>query len=90
MEGGSLSTRTGIASGTDRSIISGIDTTGIEPFDVISDGGVFISQNPPTVITAVGMGTISISEEHGIFSGSSILTLSVFQESFILDKMEIV
>ena len=82
VKGGNLVARTGIASGTDRSIISGIDTTGLNLLDVISDGGTLILDNPPTTITGIGIGTISISQDHGVFFGSQSITLNISREFY--------
>ena len=65
VEGGQLSSRVGILSGTDRSIISGIDTTGIEVSDFVDDAGTVI--NPGTIVTSVGLNTIGISPDHNRF-----------------------
>ena len=63
LAGGQLTTRVGIVSGANRSIISGIDTTGIEISDFVDDEGTLIS--PGTVVTSVGINSIGISNEHG-------------------------
>ena len=82
VKGGNLVSRTGIASAANRSIISGIDTSGLKILDVVSDGGTVIAENPPTTITSIGIGTIGISADHGVVFGSQTLNLDISREFF--------
>jgi len=78
VQGGELTTRVGILSGTDRSIISGIDTTGIDLSDVISGTDI----NSGTIVTSVGFNTIGISPDHNRFGTPIPVTLSIQREYY--------
>ena len=77
---GQLVSRTGIVSGTEPSSITGIDTTGLNVFDVIDDPGTEI--NPNTIITAIGVGSVSISPNHNRFGSPVSVTLTVSREFY--------
>jgi len=80
VQGGELTTRVGILSGTDRSMISGINTLGIEISDGIDDTGTNI--NPGTVITAIGINSVSISPDHNRFGTPIEVNLDITREFY--------
>jgi len=63
VKGGELSSRVGILSGTDRSIISGIDTSNINISDSVSGGSV----SSDTLVSTIGINTIFLSKLHNRF-----------------------
>lgn len=74
--GGQLTTRVGILSGTNRSIISGIDTSGIEVSDFVDNlPGTEIS--PGTVVVSVGVNSVGISPDHGRFGIPITTTINI-------------
>jgi hypothetical protein len=80
LEGGQLTSRVGILSGTDRSIISGIDTTGIEISDFVDDAGTDI--NPGTVVISVGINSIGILPNHNRFGTSIETEINIAREFY--------
>jgi len=60
---GKVDTRVGILSGTNRSIIIGIDTSNINISDFVSGGDV----SSDTVVSAIGINTIVLSKNHNRF-----------------------
>jgi hypothetical protein len=60
---GEVDTRVGILSGTNRSIISGINTSNINLSDFVSGGDV----SSDTVVSAIGINTIFLSKDHNRF-----------------------
>jgi hypothetical protein len=78
LQGGELTSRVGILSGTDRSIISGIDTTGIEPSDIISGANI----NTGTIVTSVGDGFVGISPDHNRFGTPLSTTLTITRQFY--------
>jgi hypothetical protein len=80
LEGGQLTSRVGILSGTDRSIISGIDTTGIEISDFVDDPGSNI--NPGTVVISVGINSVGISPDHNRFGTPITTDLTIVREYY--------
>jgi hypothetical protein len=80
LEGGQLTSRVGILSGTDRSIISGIDTTGIEISDFVDDVGTDI--NPGTVVISVGINSVGILPDHNRFGTPLSTTINITREFY--------
>ena len=80
LQGGELTSRVGILSGTDRSIISGIDTTGIEISDFVDDPGTDI--NPGTVVISVGINSVGILPDHNRFGTPITTTINVTREFY--------
>ncbi len=76
VQGGQLSSRVGILSGTNRSIISGIDTSGIEISDAVdnSPGTEIVSG---TVITSIGINSVGLSQLHGRFGSPISSTINI-------------
>lgn len=75
-EGGQLSSRVGIISGTNRSIISGIDTTGIEISDFVDNlPGTEVSSG--TVVVSVGINSVGITPQHGRIGSQISTTINV-------------
>jgi hypothetical protein len=80
LQGGQLTSRVGILSGTDRSIISGIDTTGIEVSDFVDDAGTDI--NPGTVVISVGINSVGILPNHNRFGTPIETTINITREFY--------
>ena len=80
LEGGQLTSRVGILSGTDRSIISGIDTTGIDISDFVDDAGTDI--NPGTVVISVGINSVGILPDHNRFGTPVSTTIDVTRQFY--------
>ena len=87
LKGGQLTSRVGILSGTNRSIITGVDTSGIQVSDLVDDAGTDI--NPGTTIVSIGINSIGINPQHNVFGSPKSVSLNITREFYAGNSGEV-